>query len=242
MTEREALEAKIKHLEEQLVAADAALEGDLKRADQLSPGTLRVCRGRHDIFRMAGADDELGRSLLSAYTTPLPPPEPVAPPPAPTQQASSGLYTGVFAGASPRLHGVREWRPAVLWDSILLKDHAKEYTGWFCTRERLGQPVRCNLQLPGSLASDSTFVFTHWWFETIPYVPRLRGVATLVLGDKPQIQMLISTLEYGVPLRIILPVRQNFNVQTAFVDVPKGIPDDTLAYIHFAGWITRPVS
>lgn len=157
----------------------------------------------------------------------------------------------------PRVHGVRERRHQPVWDSLLRSTGAPATTIGPSTRlfgnANVGRLELTNLQVPGQLASDQTYVILAmraWlYFDGENHRDLYLQVMsqlyfTLTLGDKPQfvapcwyypagggvygVDNSSSVLNNGYPSQqailklarpIIIPVRQNINVNAEFFTV-----------------------
>jgi len=157
----------------------------------------------------------------------------------------------------PRVHGVRERRHQPVWDSLIRSTGAPATALASSTRlfgnANVGNLALTNLQVPGQLASDQTYVILAlrcWMYfdgtnHRNLYLQTVSQLYfTLTLGDKPQFvapawyfpagggiygsDSTDSVLNNGYPSQqsilklarpIIIPVRQNINVNAEFFPV-----------------------
>lgn len=157
----------------------------------------------------------------------------------------------------PRVHGVRERRHQPVWDTLVRSTGSPSANITPSTRlfgnANVGQLQLTNLQVPGQLASDQTYVILAlraWlYFDGTNhrdlYLQTISQLYfTLTLGDKPQFvapcwyfpagggvygtDTTASVLNNGYPSQqailklarpIIIPVRQNINVNAEFFSV-----------------------
>ena len=154
----------------------------------------------------------------------------------------------------PRVHGVRERRHQPVWDTLVRSTGSPPTPIGPSTRlfgnANVGRLELTNLQVPGQLASDQTYVILAmraWLFfdgtnrRDLDLQTMSQLYFTLTLGDKPQFvapcwyfpagggtygtDTTASVLNNGYPSQqsilklarpIIIPVRQNINVNAEF--------------------------
>jgi len=147
-------------------------------------------------------------------------------------------------GIGPRLVGAHQRQWFNWYDTLEVKRSGNSYR--LFNNKNVGQLFLCNLDMPGTLAHDSTVVITSL-YVSISSMAALRWAADniqvqWIVGDKPATpRMFVRDLFMGIPLLrpIVVPIRQNVGVN---VDLRSAPPDDVELFdltVHADGLITR---
>jgi hypothetical protein len=138
------------------------------------------------------------------------------------------------------------------WDTLVFEPRNQRNSIRIFGNENIGYLQRSNLQVPGSLAGDSSFIVSNFYARVVGHarlseVPWLTTI-TLTVGHAPLLQVPLTDAFLGVPCDIGIPTRQNFTMQFDFwgIDLDR-LPnlfrnDDPLQIaIHLEGVLTRAI-
>ncbi len=170
-----------------------------------------------------------------------------------------GARTGGIAGRRDQRQVERaERRFHVFWDTTAVNEDGF-YSPWqgpespgmnslrLFGNANVGNLRLTNMQVAGQMPGDQSFYVAEMYATATDFDGLVaiadRAFATFIMGMQPQTQVALRELVHGVPVRLVIPTRQNFSVLLDLFTSPviKRRFDPFELSIHLEGILQRPV-